>query len=320
MRLKWKGWTAALLALAVLASGCSGSGGSTAANSVQSSPGVGAGSSGGATEEAGQAVADEEMAAEPLPAYGGASGASSGGLSAAMPQNAPGRMLIYKANLTMETENYADAYSEIQNLIHLSGGYIVQFSEQTSGSERSGLFTIKVPADDYSIFLERLESVPHRSLQRSMNAQDVSEEYVDLEARLKAKQVVEERYLAYMGDAERSEDLIRYTNELAAVQEEIERLKGRMRYLAQNVAYSTVELRLYERTSATFANRMNAGLSERMGDALKGSLNVLVTVAEGVMILLAGAIPIAAAAFVVGAPIYGWIRRRNKEKTKKVDF
>lgn len=252
-----------------------------------------------------------------------ASGASEDGATAAQAGIAPTaavepadasalrRMLIYKANVTMEVESYADVYSEVQNLIHLSGGYLLQFSEQSSEAERSGWFTIKVPAGEFDGFLGRLEKLPNVSMNRSMNAQDVSEEYVDLEARLKAKQVVEARYLQYMEGAARSEDLIRYTNELAAVQEEIERMKGRMRYLEQNVAYSTVDLRVYERIAGASGASNGSGLAERMGDALRNSLNAMIATAEGVLIVLAGALPIAIVAVLLGFPIYRVVRRRK---------
>jgi len=316
---KYRTAAALLLAVLLLAAGCS---------SGSSSKSAGSAANTNMAFPAEEAVMDMAVPpAEPAPAPSGrpgefqsvsGSGTTVGGVTASATAQNTGisRMLIYKANLTMEVEHYDDAYTEIQNLIHLSGGYIVQFSEQTSGAERSGVFTMKVPATDFSGFLERLEELPHKSLQRSMNAQDVSEEYVDLEARLKAKQVVEERYLKYMGDAVRSEDLIRYTNELAAIQEEIERLKGRMRYLEQNVAYSTVELRLYERASKALTAGTEPNLADRMGDAIRVSTNVLVTVAEGILILLAGLIPIAIVTFLIGGPIYLYFRRR-KAKTEK---
>ncbi|HZG75344.1 MAG TPA: DUF4349 domain-containing protein [Paenibacillus sp.] len=316
----------ALLALAALAAGCSDAGGSTAMD----------GASYGATESAApapqmdnvamempasEAPMEVEAAAEEAPKAPMPSGGGSVGGGAATAPGAPaateGRMLIYKANITMEVESYADTYTAVQNLIHLSGGYLLQFSEQAGGSEKSGLFTIKVPANDFGGFMDRLEDVPNVGLNRSMSAQDVSEEYVDLEARLKAKELVESRYLKYMEGASRSEDLIRYTNELAIIQEEIERLKGRMRYLQQNVDFSTIELRVYERSGLALANANgDASLANRMSGALQSSLNALVVVAEGVMIVVAGALPVLVVAILLGTPIY-WFVRRRKAKTEE---
>jgi len=321
MMARGKGWlAAALLSLAALAAGCSA--GSTEEMSVGGSAEMAPMADMAMEMPAEAPAAEKAEAAAPEPAGAAAGGSGYGGAgapgtatSAAGP--AEGRMLIYKANVTMEVESYADTYTAVQNLIHLSGGYLLQFSEQSGGSEKSGLFTIKVPAGDFSGFMERLEAIPNVGLNRSMNAQDVSEEYVDLGARLKAKELVESRYLKYMEQASRSEDLIRYTNELAAIQEEIERLKGRMRYLQQNVDFSTVELRVYERSGIGLAaGNGEATLGERMSAALKSSLNALVVVAEGVMIVVAGAVPVIAAAILLGAPIY-WFVRRRKAKSEK---
>ncbi|WP_309123257.1 DUF4349 domain-containing protein [Paenibacillus sp.] len=327
---KGKHWLAvALLALAALAAGCSGSGGSSA---DRASSGTAEMMSYGTANVATETPAEAPMAdmnvveAEEGAAAGGdasSGGAASGagaappGGTAVAPAAAQGRMLIYKANVTMEVESYADTYTAVQNLIHLSGGYLLQFSEQAGGSEKSGLFTIKVPAADFGGFMDRLEELPNVGLNRSMNAQDVSEEFVDLGARLKAKELVESRYLKYMEQASRSEDLIRYTNELAAIQEEIERLKGRMRYLQQNVDFSTIELRVYERSGLGLTSQGgDATLADRMSAALKSSLNALVVVAEGVMIVVAGALPVIVVAILVGTPIY-WFVRRRKAKNEK---
>jgi len=331
MSSSWKGSLRALFAFVALAAALAGCGEADG------------GSAGGSAEMAAAdsaliapAAMESSAAAEPLPASespagapapvpqeggsaygGGATGAGSGIGSAPAPAEGVARMLIYKANVTMEVGEYAEAYTAVQNLIHLSGSYIVQYSEHSVEAEKSGVFTIKVPARDFSGFMDRLEQIPNTGLNRSMDAQDVTEEFVDLEARLKAKQLVESKYLQYMEQASRAEDLIRFTNELAVIQEEIERMKGRMRYLQQNVDYSTVELRIYERSAGASAlNGEAGGLGERMQSAVRNSLNALAVVAEGVLIVVAGAIPIAAAIVLLGGPIYWYIRRRKAKSEK----
>ncbi|WP_199618969.1 DUF4349 domain-containing protein [Paenibacillus alkalitolerans] len=333
---------AACIAVGVLAigwlAGCGGSAGSTnsgAANTAEMDYGAESeakSESAAAAEMPAETPAAADMAmtvndqyreAESALSADSASGAGSGASVApqqGQTQPAQGnRMLIYTANMTMEVENYGDAYTEVQNLIHLSGGYIVGFTEETTQYEKTGLFTIKVPAGGFNGFLSKLEEIPNLKLNRNLKAQDVSEEYVDLEARLQAKQVVEKRLLGFMEKANRTDDLVTFSNELARVQEEIERMKGRMRYLEQNVAYSTVELRIYEKLKEKSASILGDGpsLSERMGNAVQGSLNVLVTVLEGVLVVVAGAIPVAAAAGIVGMPAYWLWRRRSRKHVEK---
>lgn len=309
-----------IVSAAMWAAGCSAggsSGGSSSSAQVASDRVMEMGASGGASPAA---VTDQYGNANSAsPSSGGVRGESGAAEAPAAPAaggtfsgTAEGRMLIYTANVTMEVESYADAYTEIQNLIHLSGGYLANFSEQTNDKERSARFTIKVPAQGFDGFMQRLEQIPNTKLNRSMSAQDVTEEFVDLEARLSAKQVVEARYIEYMEKASRAEDLIRYTNELAAIQEEIERLKGRMRYLQANVDYSTIELRVYEKQTSVIAAG-GGSLGVRMAEALRNSLNALAATAEAVMVVAAGALPIVAALAVIGLPIY-WFGFRGRKR------
>lgn len=156
------------------------------------------------------------------------------------------KKLIYRANLNMEVKDYASAQSDVRNMITLAGGYIIEFSENMSEYEKGGTFILKVPASGFSSFLDNLEKIKNENIQQSITGQDVSEEYVDLESRLKAKQLMENQYIEFMKKATKSADLVAFANQLGAIQEEIEQIKGRMRYIDQNVSFSTVELRLYQ--------------------------------------------------------------------------
>lgn len=108
------------------------------------------------------------------------------------------KKLIYKANLNMEVSDYGAAQTEVRNMVTLAGGYIIEFSENMSEYEQGGTFILKVPAAGFSPFLNNLEKIKHEKLQRSIQGQDVSEEYVDLESRLKAKQMMEAQYIDFM--------------------------------------------------------------------------------------------------------------------------
>ncbi len=91
----------------------------------------------------------------------------------------------------MEVEDYGAAQSEVRNLVTLAGGYIIGFTENMTDYEKGGTFVLKVPAAGFSPFLDKLELIKNEGAQRSIEGQDVSEEYADLESRLKAKQLME---------------------------------------------------------------------------------------------------------------------------------
>ncbi|HEY0827196.1 MAG TPA: DUF4349 domain-containing protein, partial [Bacilli bacterium] len=155
------------------------------------------------------------------------------------------RKLIYKANVSLEVKDYGKAQSAVRDLVALSDGYILQFSDTKTTYEKGGTFVIKVPTNGFMPFISKLaEKYP--DLQQTVQGQDVTEEYVDLTSRLKAKQAVESRLLAFMEKADKATDLLNFSNNLGSVQEEIEQIKGRMRYLDQNVAFSTIEIRVYQ--------------------------------------------------------------------------
>src|SRR6185437_2903736 len=100
-----------------------------------------------------------------------------------------------------------------------SGGYMLSFHETSNDREVSGTLTVKVPADNFQSFLDQLQNMNTIKFQKSMEGQDVTEQYIDNTSRLKAKQVVESRLLAFMEKATNSHDLLEFSNELGRVQE-----------------------------------------------------------------------------------------------------
>lgn len=267
-------------------------------------------------------VAEEtksEMAADTSAEIGSVSDKESiGGGSPPIAADADGlnRKLIYRANLTMEVEDYNKAQTDLRNLIHLSGGYILQFADNKSTSELGGSFTVKIPSGGFMSFINEMEKIKHIDFQRSMQGTDVTEEYVDLEARLKAKKVVEARLLAFMEKATGADDLVRFSSELGAVQEEMERIQGRIRYLDQNVALSTIELRMYQRLEpASAQSKDGQPFWERMTGTMQSSTEFVFDFLQRLVLFIAGALPVLAILAVFGLPAY-WIVRKSRTNRK----
>jgi len=228
-------------------------------------------------------------------------------------QDGLNRKLIYKASLTMKVKDYGTAQSEIRDLVTLAGGYILQFTENSTNHEQGGQFTLKIPASGFSSFLKDLDKIPVVDpIQRNVQGQDVSEEYVDLESRLKAKQILESRYLEFMQKATKTDELVSFTNELGKIQEEIERIKGRMRYIDQNVSFSTVEIRVYQPAgvkSGTGEEEKERNVFDRAADAMGGSFGFLSAFGQGLLVLLAGMLPVLIVLFILGVPAWVLFRR-----------
>ncbi|RED65769.1 DUF4349 domain-containing protein [Cohnella lupini] len=223
------------------------------------------------------------------------------------------RKVIYRANLVMKVEEFKSAEAELLDLIHLGGAYVLQFSDSRNTDEIGASYVIKVPSEGFSPFLEKLQKIENLKFEREVAGDDVTEEFVDLDARLKARQVVETRLLAFMDKATKSDDLVRFSNELARVQEEIEQIKGRIRYLDQNVAFSTINLRLYQGTGIVevLKEEKKESFGDRISDALTGSAKALRQFGEGLLVAIAAVLPVLIVVVVIGVPIYYVVNKRR---------
>ncbi|WNQ11185.1 DUF4349 domain-containing protein [Paenibacillus aurantius] len=333
---RFPAWLGALLLAAgiVSAAGCSSADkdtGATNASSAQSAPakneakpaagsGAAAGSAADQAGGKGTETADSKGGTAPVASSAPqpSGNAQAGGMTQADTSDGLNRKLIYKANLVMEVGDYNQAQSQIRDLVQLRGAYILQFAENQNSGEKGGNLTIKVPASGFSSLLSDLEKVESLKLQKSMQGQDVTEEYVDLDSRLKARQTAEARLLAFMEKASKADELVAFSNELGKVQEEIEKIKGRMRYLDQNVAMSTIELRLYEKVGLAASNKTGSTVPvlKQASQALSGSLNVMGIVFTKLFVFLAGALPVLIALAAVVVPAVLVNRRRSKAAAK----
>jgi hypothetical protein len=230
------------------------------------------------------------------------------------------RKIIYKANVAMEVADYGQAHTDINNLIHLSGGYLLQFSENRTDYEQGGTLVVKVPSNGFSGFLADLEKMKPKTIQRSVQGQDVTEEFVDLEARLKSKQAEEARLLDFMGKATKSEELVAFSSQIGNVQTQIEQIKGRMRYLEQNVSFSTIEIRLYQKVVKANGGQEQpeGGFASKLSGALNGGAGVVLGFFKGLLIVLAAALPVLAVVLVIAVPVYVIYRKRQK-RTRELE-
>jgi uncharacterized lipoprotein YehR (DUF1307 family) len=284
-------------------------------SSSQKSDGNGASEEG--TAASGDMIFSDEVARAPMEDRGDSDGEAvqsgtgfAGG--AAAQEDGYSQKIIYSAALTMEVEEIESAKTALKNAIHQSGSYILQFQDTKQSGEVGSTYTIKVPADGFMPFIDRIGEIKHSHFETNVNGKDVSEQYVDTESRLKAKQLVETRLLVMMEQATKADDLLKFSDQLSAVQEEIEVLKGRLRYLDHNVAYSTIELRLYQTDQSLYtASGEKKGLGAKMSDALTGSAETVIDGLKLLLVFIAGAIPVLLLLAIITAPIVWFMKKKR---------
>ncbi len=110
--------------------------------------------------------------------------------------------------------------------------------------------TVRIPAKQFQSFLTILDEGNMKVQEKAVSGEDVTEQYVDLTARLEAKEVVEKRLLSFMEKAEKTEDLLKISADLAEVQEEIEQLTGKIKYLENQSDFATIDLFIKENNTS----------------------------------------------------------------------
>ncbi len=225
------------------------------------------------------------------------------------------RMVIFQGEMTIEVENFHKAVDSIKNEAEKLGGYIVESSyHEVNRDSLNGTIIIRVPQPYFHSFLDHVASTNGKVLHQSTTGNDITEEFVDLDSRLKSKRVVEERLLGFMEQAETTESLLKISNDLAKVQEEIEQIVGRMNYLENQVALSTltfyIEERNVELTSFQEKDALNTwGQSKQM---FIQTINMILQGCSKLIVLFVGLSPILIPISGVGAWLI-WLRKQRKK-------
>ncbi|MGM8211338.1 DUF4349 domain-containing protein [Virgibacillus sp. W0430] len=226
------------------------------------------------------------------------------------------RMIIHQAQLSVNVKSIEEAQLRVEKKVEQYGGYIVQANVYKETEEYvNGHMTVRVPEKHFQQFLTDTEKEAADVLERNVTGQDVTEQYVDLESRLKSKRAVEERLLDFLQDATKTEDLLKISSDLANVQEEIEVLVGQMNYLENQSAYSTIEIAMHE-ISVNVPEVKGDSLDtwEKTKKQLATSTNWILATASGIVVFIVGNLPVFAVLFLVGTTIYFVVRKKRKKK------
>lgn len=233
-------------------------------------------------------------------------------------QQVEDRMVIHQANLRVEVNEIEKAQLNVEKQVDQFAGYIVESTVFREGDEQVQCFmTVRIPENHFQQFLNDIEEASVDVLERHVSGQDVTEQYVDLESRLKSKQAVETRLLEFMEEAEKTEDLLKISSDLATVQEEIEVLVGKMNYLENQTAYSTIELTMTENqinVPEIDGNKLNTW--EKTKKQLATSANYILIAASTLTVFIIGNLPIFIILGIIGFVVYIVVRKKknnNKE-------
>lgn len=212
------------------------------------------------------------------------------------------RKVIYTADLYIRVKNFNQAVSAFQDTIASLGGYVIESNTYSSEDEmpKEGSLTVKVPEDKFQSFLKTVGKGSVKVNQQTVTGQDVTEEYVDLESRLKAKKAVEERLLSFMKNAQKTEDLLKISSDLSAVQEEMEQITGRINYLKNQTSFATVTMQISEdKISVPGLENEELNTWEKTKKQFMESLNALLAAGSALIVFTAGNLPVLLVLFLI---------------------
>lgn len=163
--------------------------------------------------------------------------ASDTDLSKARPQ----RLLIYTASLQMAVADVDVALAAAQKLAEDAGGYLARLTSDS--------ITIRIPAATFREILDRLRPLG-QTVSRQIDVQDITDEYVDLQLRLRNAESLMERLESLLAKAQSLKDTMEIEREMNRLRTEIERIKGRLAQLDKQIAFSTITVTFVKASAA----------------------------------------------------------------------
>lgn len=215
--------------------------------------------------------------------------------------NPSDRKIISTAHLQLDIDDIQVVFNEITNITRRNRGFISSSNVHDFGGRNSGQVTLRVPQGNFYSAIEEIEALGTvRS--RQVSGQDVTEEFIDLDARLGNLKKQEVRLQEILKTAVTVKDVLEVEHELERVRGEIERLTGKLNYLNQSVEMSTITVNAAE--PAPFTGE-EWGIGETFSQAARGFVESV----RGLIILTGYILPILIFIALIAAAVLG-IRKR----------
>ncbi len=217
------------------------------------------------------------------------------------------RLIVRTGQASIEVDSLGRSMSELRRIVQRVGGFVADASVQSGRNQvRSATLEVKVPASRFDELTEELEPLGRLQFV-NVGAEDVSEEFVDLTARVENGRRLEDRLVELLRTRTgKLQDVLSVERELARVREEIERMEGRLRFLKTSAQLSTLSVSLFEPPPLVASHPGHSVIAEAFKTAWRNFVGVM-----------AGAI--ASLGFIAPVMVFGWgvfvVARRYGRKT-----
>lgn len=210
------------------------------------------------------------------------------------------RKLIKNGKVTFETEDLKATRSRISQLVKKHQAYFARESENESGNRMNVHLTIRVVAKHFDSLLGDISKGVEKFEYKQVKIQDVTEEFLDIQTRLKNKKELEQRYLQILKKAKNVKEILEVEKEIGKLREDIESAEGRLKYLQDQVSISTLEVSFYKEIYH------ETGFGKKLKDSFKDGFSGL----KSLFLFLISVWPF----LIIGMILWFLFKRRFKRK------
>ncbi|HSS20645.1 MAG TPA: DUF4349 domain-containing protein [Pyrinomonadaceae bacterium] len=231
------------------------------------------------------------------------------------------RKIVRNAELSLEVDVPAEAQRKIGTIANSLGGFVVTSESKqhqtTDGKQQLEVnLVVRVPENQFDAALNQIRATGSRVVQEKTTGEDVTEEFIDVEARLKTQKALELQFLEIMKQAHKVEDALEVQSQIADVRGEIEKLEGRKRFLENRASLSTITISVTS-PGAIVVNPSGFGRSvrEAVSESVDFAVSIVLFLIRFVMMMIPFGLLVLLPLYLIGRFVY---RRTWKAKTATV--
>lgn len=193
--------------------------------------------------------------------------------------------IIKDGTITIKTKDIDASKKKFDDFLKKINAYYEREDLENDEQVISFYLKVRVPSNKFEVLIRTIETGDDEIVRKNIEARDVTEEYVDIESRLSNKREYLNRYRAILAKASTVKDILEVEENIRVIQEEIESKEGRLNFLKDQVAFSTLNINLIKDKEFVYKAKPQDKFSERLKDALgkgwKSVVNFVLSVISG---------------------------------------
>jgi hypothetical protein len=232
------------------------------------------------------------------------------------------RKIVKNAEVSVLVEDSDIAVDRLTQVVSDSGGYIVSsrvwYQEYDKENYKYASITLGIPVDQFEVTMRRVRALGLRVLDENASGEDVTDQFVDLQSRLTNLEATQARIQSFLADAKSVDEALRINQELAQIEAQIEEVKGRMNYLSDRSAFSTITVTISPELPEIEPLPLPEPKPWTPGETLKDATETLVKAYQGILEfaiwMLVVVLPILAPPVLVVWMILKLVRRKPSKQ------